>query len=164
MSFSLTRHLHTSLKTMCFSVAVSFTLWFYFKLFQTTGILLLPTKSKPKNEQSIYPCITLCPLDLFTDLFEGPLKQDVENFSLANYLILWWDGLHCTEQLLNINSTEVKDITKTHSVETCIPSTFICENCKKINTEAPWDYLEPLCYTIHLQEYGEIYRFFKHRV
>ena len=85
MSFALRRHLHTSLKTMCFSVAVSFTLWFYFKLFQTTGTLLLRTKTKPKNEQSIYPCITLCPLDLFTDLFEGTLKQDVENFSLANY-------------------------------------------------------------------------------
>ena len=161
MPFTSTKRLHTSLKTMCFSVTVSFAIWFYFKLCQTTIIFPLPTKGMTKKVQSSYPCFSLCPLDLFEDLFEGPLKQDSENLTFANYLILWWDGLHCKEMLFNLNYTDVKDITKKNSVEACIPSTFIYKNCKNINTEAPWDYLEPLCYTIHLQECGDIYRFFK---
>ena len=161
MRLTLTKRVHTSLKTMCLSVTVSFIIWFYFTILETTEIFPLPIKWKTKKEQSVYPCVTLCSLDLFADLFEGPLKQDVENLTLSNYLLLWWDGLVCKEKLFNINYTEVNDIAKKNSVEKCIPSTFIYKKCKNINTEAPWDYLEPLCYTIHLQEYGDIYRFFK---
>ena len=71
--------------------------------------------------------------------------------------MLWWNGWTCKEKLLRVNFTKIRVRLRENFIQSCIPSTSIIKNCYAINSDAPWDYLEPLCYTLNIrQEYEDI--------
>ena len=141
------------IRLLFLSVTISLTMFISLRFCQNKNFLELIFDNTTIKEANKYPCVSLCALDLIDDFFEGPLKIDVVNFTSFNYLIFWWDGIICNEELLDINFTEVRLRHRNDFVDTCISSTFIYKHCKKINKDAPWDYLEPLCYTLHIQEH-----------
>ena len=136
------------MKTVCLSTTISLTVCFYLKISQHKNFVpsfLLPTMNKIQHTN---PCVSFCDLELFDELYEEPLKQNVRNLTRSvvhNYLTLWWNGLVCKETLLSINFTDVRARLRQNFAQTCIPSALIYKNCEAINKDAPWDYLEPLC-------------------
>ena len=120
--------------------------------FNKVGLLMMFKDNSSSHRKSLYPCVSLCALDLFDDFFESPLRIEVANITNFNYIQLWWDGLVCKENLLNINFTDLSVRLKDYFVDSCISSASIYNSCIHINKDAPWDYMEPLCYTLSIQD------------
>ena len=148
------------IKTVFFSTMISLTVCFYLKIYQHKSFVQLFLLHTTEKIQQTYPCVSFCDLDLFDEFSEEPLKQNIRNLTRSvahNYLVLWWNGLVCKETLLSINFTDVRARLRKNFVQSCIPSALIYKNCEAINKDAPWDYLEPLCYTLNIpQEYEDI--------
>ena len=154
MLFSTIKRTKKWMKTICLSLVISLSICLYLRIYQENLIpLFLPTTIR--RSQNTYPCVSFCALEHFDELYEEPLTQNTKNIkrdAAHNYLMLWWNGNVCKETLLSINFTEVRIRFWLNFVQTCIPSTSITKNCNAINLEAPWDYLEPLCYTLSIPQ------------
>ena len=148
------------MKTIFLSTVISLSVCLYIKIHPDKSLIPLFLRTTNKKSQHTFPCVSFCALELFDELYEEPIRQNIKNLTrnpAHNYLMLWWNGWTCKEKLLRVNFTEIRVRLRENFIPSCIPSTSIIKNCYAINSDAPWDYLEPLCYTLNFQqEYEDI--------
>ena len=148
------------MKTIFLSTVISLSVCLYIKILQDKSLIPLFLQTTNKKSQHTFPCASFCALELFDELYEEPIRQNIKNLTRKpahNFLMLWWNGWTCKEKLLRVNFTEIRVRLRENFIQSCIPSTSIIKNCYAINSDAPWDYLEPLCYTLNIQqEYKDI--------
>ena len=94
------------MKTIFLSTVISLSVCLCIKILQDKSLIPLFLRTANKKSQQTLPCASFCALELFDELYEEPIRQNIQNLTrnpAHNYLMLWWNGWTCKEKLLWYN-------------------------------------------------------------